>query len=772
MGVHIFGIRHHGPGCARSLLAALGALGPDALLVEGPPDAAGALPLIMDAGLVAPVALLVYDQETPKQAAFYPFTSYSPEWQALRYAGGRGIPARFIDLPQAIRFGLEPDLAALVPDATPATSATTAADAPDDADTAHGPPPTAHEPLRDDPIGVLAEAAGYADHELWWEHQIEQRQNATDLFAAILEAMGALRAEAPAATGLEALREAQMRQAIRAAQKEGFQRIAVVCGAWHAPVLAGYGSTREDAAALAGLKRVKVAATWIPWTNSRLSYRSGYGAGVYSPGWYEHLWTAPDRHAIRWVARAAGLLRAADLPAASSNVIEAVRLAEALAAMRDLPLPGLAELREAMQAVLCQGDPAPMALIRDRLEIGDRLGEVPAATPAVPLQRDLEAAQRRLRLRPSAEIKALDLDLRNETDRERSHLLHRLVALGVQWGKLERSGGGKGTFHEVWTTQWRPELAVEIIEASVWGNTVATATVARLRHAGEATSELPALTALLDAAILAALPEAVAHLLGRVRAGAAVAADVRHLMDALPPLARVARYGDVRETSAAELLPIIDGLLARIVVGLPGACASLDDAAAEAMVESIDRTQESVALLDRPAGRDDWRGIVRRIAERDGVHGLVRGRACRILLDDRVIDSAELQRLARLALAPATPTPAAAAWIAGVVRGSGLVLLQQDGLWSALDGWLADLTPEVFVETLPLLRRAFANFQPPERRAMGEKVRRLRREGASSTASGVEEAEGLDRARADRVLPVLARVLGVPLPRPSPEREG
>ncbi|MFN8511945.1 MAG: DUF5682 family protein [Chloroflexia bacterium] len=32
-----------------------------------------------------------------RRAAFYPFAAYSPEWQALRYAVARGVPARFID---------------------------------------------------------------------------------------------------------------------------------------------------------------------------------------------------------------------------------------------------------------------------------------------------------------------------------------------------------------------------------------------------------------------------------------------------------------------------------------------------------------------------------------------------------------------------------------------------------------------------------------------------------------------------------------------------
>ena len=43
---------------------------------------------------------------------------------------------------------------------------------------------------------------------------------------------------------------------------------------------------------------------------------------------------------------------------------------------------------------------------------------------------------------------------------ERSYLLHRLNLLGVPWGQLERNTGGKGTFHEVWRTQWQPEFSI------------------------------------------------------------------------------------------------------------------------------------------------------------------------------------------------------------------------------------------------------------------------------------------------------------------------
>lgn len=755
----VFGIRHHGPGCARSLRAALETLEPDIVLVEGPPDAQGVVALLTHADLRPPVALLIYAPEAPRTAAYYPFTTFSPEWQALRYALERGIPARFMDLAQAVTLAQEttddePDEQdEAAPPAAP--EAGRAAEAPAEGGGEDVPEESARS-LRADPIGMLAQAAGYIDHEMWWEHQIEQRQDATDLFAGIMEAMTALREQAAPPTGREAQREAAMRAAIRAAKKEGFQRIAVVCGAWHAPVLSA-GSARDDGALLAGLPRLKVQATWIPWTNSRLSSRTGYGAGVRSPGWYEHLWTAPDRVAIRWVSHAARLLREQDLDASSSNVIEAVRLGEALAALRGLPMPGLAELHEAILTVLCGGDPAPMRLIRARLEIGERLGEVPAETPAVPLQIDLAARQRRARLKPSVESKLLDLDLRDETDRARSRLLHQTRLLGIAWGARQRTGRKSGTFHEVWQVQWQVEFALQLIEVSLWGNTVESAATGYLRHLSE-TAELPRLTELLDGALLADLPDAVDTLLARV-GERAVSSDVRRLMEALPPLARVARYGDVRGTRAEGVAAMLDGLFERVVVGLPGACASLDDDAARAMVTAIGATAESVDLLDRPEQRAAWQGVMRELLGRDSVHGLVRGWCCRLLLEGRALQDAELERLASLALSPATPAPQAAAWLEGLLRGSGLLLLQQDALWTVLNAWLRELAPDTFVEMLPLLRRAFAGFGPPERRAMGERVTRLGQASSPARPSSYSAIQ-LNQARADLILPILSAILG------------
>ena len=41
--------------------------------------------------------------------------------------------------------------------------------------------------------------------------------------------------------------------------------------------------------------------TWVPWTHGRLAAATGYRAGMGSPGWYHHLFTAPDKPIVRWL---------------------------------------------------------------------------------------------------------------------------------------------------------------------------------------------------------------------------------------------------------------------------------------------------------------------------------------------------------------------------------------------------------------------------------------------------------------------------------------
>jgi hypothetical protein len=342
MALHFFGIRHHGPGGARSLAQALQQLQPDAILIEGPPEADELLPLAAHAEMRPPVALLVYAPAMPQHASHFPFAEFSPEWQAIQYGQAHGVPTRFIDLPMAH---------------TLAAHMSVAAEEGDEEAGEEAPQPVQRS---GDAMAQLAQAAGFSDFETWWDHLVEQRHDSLELFAAIEEMMSVARQSLQEPLSQrEAQREAHMRQMIRAAQKQGYERIAVVCGAWHVPALRDMPTAKHDKDVLSDLPKAKVAATWTPWSYGRLSFDSGYGAGVQAPGWYHHLWHTPQRASTYWLTDAVRLLRKNGLDASSAHVIEALRLADSLAALRDRPRAGLNELLEALQSVLFGDSDAP-----------------------------------------------------------------------------------------------------------------------------------------------------------------------------------------------------------------------------------------------------------------------------------------------------------------------------------------------------------------------------------------------------------------------------
>ena len=733
--VHLFGIRHHGPGSARSLVHALERVQPDVVLIEGPPEANDLIPLASNPKLTPPVALLIYVPNEPRQAVLYPFAHYSPEWQAIQFALARSLPVRFIDLPQSARLH----------------------DSSEPKDEAGQQESNGEEPdeVTQDPLAPMAIAAGYSDTERWWDHLVESRAgHDVDVFKAIHEMMSELRGALDRPVPLlEQQREAHMRKCIRAASAEGFANIAVVCGAWHTPALVDMPSAKSDDALLKGLPKIKTAAAWTPWSYERLSYRSGYGAGVDSPVWYELLWEKHAALGARWMTRAARLLRDEDIPVSSAHVIEACRLADALASVRGRPIPGLAEYNDAAVSVLGSGDALALRLIHHRWHFGDRLGVVPEEFPTAPVQQDLAAQQKRLRLPPKAEEKTFDLDLREAIDRERSQLLRRLRLLGIAWGRLQTHTGGRGTFHELWQIGWKPEFAIALIEASRYGHTVEHAAKGLLaeRSASPGTS-LAALIELLDDALFSDLPAAITTLVAAIENRAAVSADVLQLLDALPPLANVCRYGNVRGTDVSLVAEILSGLVPRIAVGCPAAASHIDDDAARILWSKLIESNRSLELLDNADHTESWRSMLQRIAQSDTAHALIAGYAHRILYDAGLIQFEGLSLAFSRSLSPGNEPIVGAHWVEGLLSGSGSVLVHDDRMRGLVDEWVRGATAENFVQVLPLLRRTFAHFPPPERRQIGERLHSGQQ--LQAPAANLE----FDETAARAVLPVLKRI--------------
>ncbi len=742
MAIQFYGIRHHGPGSARSLLQALQEQQPDCVLIEHPADTEAALLQASTPGLEPPVAMLVYDPKVFSRAAYYPFARFSPEWAALQYAATLGIPVKPMDLPAGIQLAAGAQGDAMIPELT----------APAD-------PEQLEWTL--DPLGQLASLAGYADSERWWEAVLELNAAGSAVFEVIAEMIAALRSHNPREETPETLlREAHMRQAIREAVHQGHQRITVVCGAWHVPALQSWQSIKasHDKALLKGRKGIKVQAVWIPWTYERLALDSGYRAGVLSPAWYELLFDHPAESTQRWMVRAARLMREEDMEVSPAHAMEGVRLASALAALRGHAIPGIEDMEEAALSIFFQGNRDTFALIRRRLVVGEKTGTVPAALPAAPLLRDLEQEVRSARLSKeyaSVEEVQKDLDLRTDTQRQASRLLHRLNLLGVPWGTLmEKQGPSISTFRESWRLKWLPDYALQLVKAGSWGNTVETAALQCVLDRSRRSGELPELAALAAEALRADLQQAVTALVEKLDDAAALARDVHLLMDTLPGLVRIARYGNVRRTDAETVQRLIRHFVPRIAIGFPAACLQLDDEPADSLFKKMWETQRNVLLLGEDALSAAWLQALAQVAGTPDTHPLLQGGAVRILFDREVYTETETGNRFALALSAGNEPLFSARWVEGFLYGSGLLLIHHPPLWRLLDEWVGSLGEDVFLQTLPLLRRAFSAFSGPERQKMLALAAREESPGAAHTE------RGLDPDRIAIVEPVLQLLLG------------
>ncbi|MFN7120254.1 MAG: DUF5682 family protein [Saprospiraceae bacterium] len=745
MNTTIFGIRHHGPGSAQSLVQALEEMQPDCILVEGPADAQKAIEHKDFVNLKPPVAILVYNAKNLAQAAYFPFAEFSPEWQAIQFGLKNNIPVTLMDLPMERTFALSP----LTPQGGTPSLDLLVAESPH--------PPISPSPH--DPIAYIAQLAGYSDSERWWEVTFEQAANETSVFAIVLEMMTTLRDELDRPeTNETLLREAHMRNAIRKAAAN-FQKIAVVCGAWHAPVLQRWEDFKKaaDDKILKSLpNKISTEATWIPWSYERLAFQSGYSAGVIAPAWYELLFQNHAEATMLFLSKAAQLFRGQKYDTSAADVIEAIRLADTLATMRGMPIAGMNELREAALTVICRGESLMLEVIEKELLIGDAIGKVPEKL-ASPLQKDLEKQVKSARLTAAFNTtKTVEktLDLRNESNLLASHLLHRLRILDIPWGELQpASTWQRGSFKEVWQLEWQAEFFLQLIEAGMWGSTVQEAATNFVIDKAKSENRLINLAALTEEVLNADLPNAVEPLVQQLQNVAALSTDVQYLMEALEPLVRILRYGNVRKTDALAVEKVVNQLIPRICIGLPITVVNVDDDLAAILLKQILNTNKALVLLNEANYSTLWQQSLIQLVQQVGTHELLRGVGTRLLFDKNIYNINITSNLLSYALSSAATPVAAAQWLEGFLQGSGLLLLHHPPLWQVLNDWVSELSKPHFANILPLLRRAFSNFTSGER----EKI--LQKAAQPESASPTVEAPDYEVERALRVLPTVQLLL-------------
>lgn len=690
--IRLYGIRHHGAGSCRNLLSALNLFQPDIVLVECPSDAESCLDFIALDLIEPPAAIMIYNPNNLSQYAYYPFAIFSPEWQAFQYGIRNSVPIRFFDLPQQQSF--------LISDHTI----------------------VAKENLgfTHDPFGHMATLAGFDDPERWWEEYIEQQRNAPEIFETILELMIELRSSDLADRKSNLIREAYMRQQIRNAIKDDFGKIAVVCGAWHTPALTDLvkPSPADDQKILKGLKKTTAIYTWVPWSYSRISRHTGYSSGVISPFWYEALFTDPDSAVARWMSRASRILANLGHPSSPAQTIESSRLAQNLAYLRKKSMPGLSELFDAVTAVQVRGDEEILEQLKVKLLEGEKTGRVSEQVPAVPLLKDLEDQLRRVKLIRDWKKEGLiekHFDLRKTQHLEASRLLHRLSLLGISWAtQNEPEHNPLGTFHEYWDLEWFPEFEIQLIEASMWGNTLEEAAFHFILDRLQNDAAFDILGQLLYQALHAHLPELVEPISKKIRDLGNLTEDVLSLMKIIPPLIWSLRYGDTARINTGGIIKLIDQLYPRLCILLPGKISGLADDVATETFHTQNDFHQAIQLLDHGLYLEQWEKTLHEICTITTANALIKGNSLRLLVVRQGIREESLFKLIRFNLSSLTDPFYPCYFLEGLLFTGGWLIIHKPVLRQIIDQWLLALDEETFLNYLPILRRTFSTFSSQE----------------------------------------------------------
>lgn len=751
--INVFGVRHLSPSGAWHLRRYLDRLEPDLVMVEGLHDAIELTGDLVNTGTKPPVAILAYTDSLPVRTLVYPLAIYSPEYQAVLWAHENRKPLEFIDLPSDAFLGLQEvemefaermakELAEELAEGVRAENKPEK-DAPvrpedgllvgseSDTDSGSG---TVYE--------RLAAISGETSYDAYWERRFEHNLN-EDAYRLAANELGAslrgLDSEPLRRRAENLVREAFMRRQIERALARGIrpEKIVAIVGAYHAPVLNGSHLAMSDKE-FASLPRRASKLTLMPYSYFRLSTQSGYGAGNLAPAYFELLWETLqsdtlDALGVRYLSSVARNYRELGTYRSTAEVIEGVRLAQTLSALKEGYHPTLEDLHDAAIALLGHGERSNIAESLMRVDVGTAIGQLPKGVSRTSIQEDFSRLIDRLKLEKyrTAIKQELSIDLRENRqaktqasaflDLDRSSFFHRLRILGVLFAEHVPVRQDSATWAERWNLQWSPESEITLVESVLLGETIELACGYRFKQLIEAAPTIDAAALLVSDACKCNLMESMEQAREKLQHLASETSALGHIAAAAFELMQVVRYGDVRRFDTQPLVPLIEALFVQGCLALHDA-ANCDATAAKELLQSIDQMNRVSSEFHDRIDESLWNRKLQALSDADDRNPVLSGYACALLLERGSMGNEALVREVSRRLSPGISADLGAGWFEGLAKRNRYGLIARQVLWDTLDCYVATLDDEQFKRSLVFLRRAFGEFSPNEKRNIAENL--------------------------------------------------
>lgn len=679
--VEFFGVRHHSPTAALLVAERIKTRPPATVLIEGPTEFN---PTIHELALDHTLPIMIYSwapEGEGRRGVYYPLSSYSPEWLALRAAMDAGIPVKFIDAPFYL------------------------IKAEDDAS------------FDTNRVAELCRKFGVDDLDAAIDELIDVAGNLSyDEYCHRMEMLGSILRRADAA-GQQ--RERFMADRIRETQALTEGTILVVCGAAHIDGLRAELSRNQQPALWQQPEDDRYGCALTPTSYAALDALRGYSAGQPNPGFYAALFDDRSRGkrgtAERLLMELITELRQAKQRVSVADAIAVLTTARGLAALRGHDEVWRTDLLDAMTASLVKdnrGEDHPLIERIRTLLRGTEVGALAAGSTRPPLVVELFTELESLELKPEVTQRLVSIDV--SAKRAQSQLLHSLLVLGVAGVTLRESALRNGV--ETWQLGWIPEFESTLVEAARYGGNREEAVTTRLLERLGSASDGPELVAdVLLAALQCGVHDLVHTITMRCTSMISQARRLTSLGAAMNKLVDAYRFGGLSDNS--ELSAIGDLIVAsharfcELLLALPPA----SDEEATDIVRSL---RSALQAMERGASLDlsatIWRtALVSTARDREqalAVRGAATG-ALWVMEDVATTRSGAIEEQLNRIDSPVD----LGEFVFGLLQLAREVVTRRPEFVGALDEELGRFSPAQFLAALPGLRRAFAAYPPRER---------------------------------------------------------
>lgn len=774
-------VRHHSPACSYALRQLITQIKPTHVLIEAPSSFSAILDKLLNNKTEPPIAILCQtdlqldeivikksdeyeDNDTVNNSshqitssAFYPFCSYSPEWQAMQLAKKYNADIQFIDLPWSEQVTQE-----LITQQSKSLLSETY---------------LKHSQY----ITQLAKKLHCRDHDEVWEHLFELRNFAdlanwqtffedTFIWCAMarldydslsLEAEGSSQREQHMLTAIGQLKKS-IPDAKIVVVTGGFHTLALFEGLWQSKLVFPKRAdiTRFNRQQKSGDKD----RTWlIRYSFDRLDALNGYTAGMKSPAYYQESWQLllayeqnstqlqttqcyRQTQVIQFLSAIADELRKKQSDSDAIGFIplkSAIEQACLLAELRGHYGPGRYDLLDGIQSAFIKGSihdvRSDFWQIVYRSLSGNQLGKIPDDIASPPLVNQVYATLKKYRFKLGDTLpKITHIDIyRNSEHRQRSRFLHLLAFLEVGFAnRLDGPNYQYGTrlaiMFEDWQYLWTPMVEARLIELSEQGTQLEHIALQKLQQsmeqlteAGTAQSCQEAVKGVIQAALMG-LQSYFSQLLAKL----STYLDVdNNLFSVVNCGHRLLYLWQGRDFLALNANSTLLALLAKV----PQQALFLLDELKQANTEQQQENLKTLLLfrnlinnlpeqLNVKKLKQDFYLNLHRLQPLLNKAPLIRGAIDSIAYLDCQISQSELEHKIKVAFDFGTQYEQASSYFMGIMQCAPELIVNSSQLLTSIDKLLAHWDQKQFIEILPDLRLAFTQLTPKQNAIIAEKI--------------------------------------------------